>query len=108
MSDVKQLIFDKIQAYDTILLFRHVRLDGDCVGSTTGLKALIQSTWPQKRVLLIDDQLSDFLSFMNETDPDVDDDLYASALGIVIDTATTTRISNQKNYKISHKNMVLV
>jgi len=96
MTDVKQQILDKIKAYDSILLFRHIRLDGDCVGSTTGLKALIKATWPEKQVLLIDDQQSDFLAFMNETDDDVADEVYASSLGIVIDTATPKRISNPK------------
>ena len=96
MSNVKQLIFDKIKEYDHIMLFRHIRLDGDCVGSTTGLKGLIEATWPQKQVLLIDDQHSDFLEFMNKTDADVADDIYAQSLGIVIDTATTNRISNPK------------
>ena len=96
MTDIKQCILDKIKQYDSILLFRHIRLDGDCVGSTTGLKALIKATWPEKQVLLIDDQHSDFLAFMNETDADVADDVYAASLGIVIDTATTSRISNPK------------
>ncbi len=96
MSNVKQLIFSKIKEYSRIMLFRHIRLDGDCVGSTTGLKALIQATWPEKQVLLIDDQHSDFLEFMNKTDDDVADVIYAQSLGIVIDTATTNRISNQK------------
>lgn len=96
MTDVKQQILDKIKAYDSIMLFRHIRLDGDCVGSTTGLKALIKATWPEKQVLLIDDQQSDFLAFMNETDAEVPDEVYASSLGIVIDTATPKRISNPK------------
>lgn len=96
MIDVKQRIFDKIKQFDSIMLFRHIRLDGDCVGSTTGLKALIQATWPEKQVLLIDQQHSDFLEFMNETDEEVNDAVYASSLGIVIDTATTNRISNPK------------
>ena len=96
MTDVKQQILDKIKAYDSIMLFRHIRLDGDCVGSTIGLKALIKATWPEKQVLLIDDQQSDFLAFMNETDAEVPDEVYASSLGIVIDTATPQRISNPK------------
>ena len=34
---VLQQIFDKIREYDRIMLFRHVRNDGDCVGATKGL-----------------------------------------------------------------------
>lgn len=95
-QEIKQIIFSKIKEYDRIMLFRHIRLDGDCVGSTRGMKEIIKATFPEKEVLLIDDQQSDFLSFMNETDAQVSDEIYASALGIVIDTATKERISNPK------------
>ncbi|MBR5231256.1 MAG: bifunctional oligoribonuclease/PAP phosphatase NrnA [Clostridia bacterium] len=96
MTHVKQQIFDKIKSYDRIMLFRHIRLDGDCVGSTMGMKALIKATWPEKEVLVIDGQHSDSLAFMNEPDEDVPDEVYAASLGIVIDTATEKRISNPK------------
>ena len=39
--EVKQQILNKIREYDTIMLFRHVRNDGDCVGATKGMKAII-------------------------------------------------------------------
>ena len=39
-----ELIYEKLKAYDRILLFRHVRIDGDCVGATKGLKDIIQQT----------------------------------------------------------------
>ena len=96
MMNVMQEILRKIKEYDRIMLFRHIRPDGDCVGSTKGLKGILRCTFPDKEVLLIDHQKSDFLSFMGEDDPDVPDSVYQSALGIVIDTATTDRISNKK------------
>ena len=96
MRTILQPIFDKIQQYDTIFLFRHIRLDGDCVGSSKGLKRIIQLTWPEKKVYLIDSQRSDFLAFLGSDDEDVADEVYASGLGIVVDTATKERISNQK------------
>ena len=40
-EQIKQAIFDKIKAYDRILIFRHKRIDGDCVGSTKGMKEII-------------------------------------------------------------------
>ena len=98
--EVMKTILEKIKEYDRIMLFRHVRNDGDCVGSTKGLKALIQASWPEKKVHLIDpDEHSEFLAFLGPDDGDVPDELYAEALAIVIDTATTKRISNQK-YKL--------
>ncbi len=94
--EVLQQIFDKIQEYDRIMLFRHIRNDGDCVGATKGLKAIISLTWPEKQVYLIDDDHAEYLEFLGEDDAPVDDSLYESALGIVLDTGTDARISNKK------------
>ena len=93
---IMQQILDKIKEYDRIMLFRHVRNDGDCVGATKGLKAIIQLTWPEKEVYLIDKDPAAYLEFMGPEDPEVEDDVYASALGIVLDTASAARISNKK------------
>ena len=93
---VLQQIFDKIREYDRIMLFRHVRNDGDCVGATKGLKAIISLTWPEKQVYLIDDEHADYLDFLGVDDAPVADELYEGALGIVLDTGTDARISNKK------------
>jgi len=97
--NVKQIIFDKLQEYDRIFLFRHVRNDGDCVGSTKGMKELIRATWPEKEVYLIDQDTAAYLEFMGPEDEPVAPELYADALGIVLDTASEARISN-KNYTL--------
>ena len=94
--EVMKAILEKIKAYDRIMLFRHIRIDGDCIGSTRGLKSIIQATWPEKEVLIIDDEKSDYLAFLGEDDAPVSDEIYTVALGIVLDTASTSRISNQK------------
>lgn len=95
-TDVMKQILEKIQAYDRIFLFRHIRMDGDCVGATKGMKRLIQLTWPEKDVRIIDHQHSDFLAFLGPDDAEAPDEEYRDALGIVIDTASDDRISNQK------------
>ena len=61
MKPVMKQIFDKIQDAETIMLFRHRRIDGDCLGATKGMKGLIQCTWPEKKVYLIDDEKSEYL-----------------------------------------------
>ena len=90
-------ILQKIKEYDRIMLFRHVRNDGDCVGATKGLKEIIKCTWPEKEVYLIDQDTAKYLEFMGPEDDPVPEELYKDALGIVLDTASTNRISN-KNY----------
>lgn len=93
---VKEQILQKIQQYNTIMLFRHVRSDGDCVGATKGFKRILQLTFPEKAIYLIDAEISEYLSFLGPDDDEVADEVYAEALGIVIDTASESRISNKK------------
>ena len=98
-TEVMQTILQKIKDYDRIMIFRHIRNDGDCVGATKGLKAIIHATWPEKEVYLIDADTSKYLEFMGPEDEEVSDEVYESALGIVLDTASEDRISNKK-YKL--------
>ena len=96
MNTVMQTIFERIAQADVIMLFRHIRVDGDCVGATKGLKEIIRATWPEKQVYLIDDERSDYLAFLGPDDEPVADEVYADALGIVIDVGNHERISNPK------------
>ena len=93
---VKQAILAKIKEYDRILIFRHKRVDGDCVGATKGLKELLRASFPEKDVRIIDDEHSEYLAFLGPDDAPVADEFYADALAIVVDVADTERISNQK------------
>ena len=92
--EIKKQILDKIEAYDKIFLFRHIRNDGDCVGATKGFKEIIKATWPDKNVLIIDTDLAKYLEFMGPEDEPVPEEDYKDALGIVLDTASEARISN--------------
>ena len=94
--EIKQTILNKIKEYPTIFIFRHVRNDGDCVGSSKGLKSIITATWPEKQVYIIDADTAKYLEFMGPEDEEMPDESYASALGIVVDTASESRISNKK------------
>ena len=96
MNETMQIILNKIKEYDKIFIFRHFRPDGDAVGSTKGLRAILKATYPEKEVYLQNADFSDYLAFLGEEDPLLPDEEYKDALGIVLDTATTERISNQK------------
>ena len=89
-------ILNKIKEYNRIFLFRHKRIDGDCTGATKGFKEILKLTYPEKEIYIIDNEKSDFLAFLGEDDAPVADELYADALGIVLDTATTDRIASDK------------
>ena len=51
---VMETILQKIKEYQRIFLFRHVRNDGDCVGATKGFKRILQLSFPEKEIYLID------------------------------------------------------
>ena len=89
-------VLDTIKKYDKIIIFRHFRPDGDCVGSSKGLHRIPQLTFPEKEIILQNCDFSDYLSFLGGEPEIKDDDFYSDALGIVVDTATTKLISNQK------------
>lgn len=68
--EIKKTILNKIKEYDRILLFRHIRPDGDAVGSTKGLAAIIKATWPEKEVFHVNEDYAKYLEFMGrKTNP---------------------------------------
>ena len=89
-------ILDKIREYDRIILFRHKRPDGDAVGATKGLCEILRLTYPEKEIVVLNTDFSDYVAFLGGEDEPICDEAYADALGIVIDTGTMERISNQK------------
>ncbi len=89
-------VLEKIKQYDRIIIFRHFRPDGDATGSTKGLRRILQLSFPEKEIVLQNCDFSDYLAFLGGEDELKDDEFYANALGIVVDTATSNRISNQK------------
>ena len=67
-KETMDAIFHKIKEYDTVMLFRHFRPDGDCKGATKGLQRILQLSFPEKKILLINDDHSDYLAFLGDDD----------------------------------------
>lgn len=88
-------ILDKIKEYDKIYLFRHFRPDGDAIGSTKGLQRILQLSFPEKEILLQNEDFSDYLAFLGGEEEIQPLDTYKDALGIVLDTGTSQRVSCQ-------------
>ena len=89
-------VLNKIKEYDRIIIFRHFRPDGDAIGSTKGLRRILQLSFPEKEIVLQNCDFSDYLAFLGSEDELREDDFYTDALGIVVDTGTSNRVSNQK------------
>ena len=94
-----EIILGKIKEYNKIIIFRHFRPDGDAIGSTKGMQAILRASFPEKEIYLLNSDYSDYLKFLGGEDEPIADELYADALALVLDTGTEDRISNQK-YKL--------
>lgn len=92
---IKKAILDKIKEYQNIIITRHKRPDGDAIGSTKGLQAILKASFPQKEIVVCADDSSDYLAFLGGMDEPIHEERYRDALVIVLDTATKDRISNQ-------------
>ncbi len=85
-----------IKKYDTIIIHRHQNPDGDAIGSQVGLKHLLQTNFPQKRVLCVGDETKRY-AFIQDWQPDqVADETYQNALAIVLDTSAKHLISDNR------------
>ncbi|MCQ2432092.1 MAG: bifunctional oligoribonuclease/PAP phosphatase NrnA [Clostridia bacterium] len=94
--EITDAILAKIKEYDRIILMRHIRPDGDAVGSTMGLKDIIKTTWPEKEVYIQGDDRAEYLAFVEKEDEHLDDAAFSGALGIALDTATTERCAEKR------------
>ena len=97
--EIKKAILDKIKEYDTIIIHRHIRPDGDAIGTSHGLKLLIKNSFPEKNVYVASSDKSEYLSFLPKDDV-VEKEKYENALVIVVDTGDDKRISGE-NFKLS-------
>ena len=90
----KQTILNKIKEYQTIVISRHVRPDGDAIGSSHGLAEILKQTFPSKNIYVSNSDDSDYLAFLNTKNTDSSTIDYSNALAIVVDTGNIERCAN--------------
>ena len=92
--DICHQILEKIKAYDTIIIHRHMKPDPDALGSQVGLKAVLEHHFPEKTIKAVGFN-EPTLTWIAEMDQ-VDDTDYNDALAIICDTANTARIDDKR------------
>lgn len=95
-----QKIIETIKAYETIIIHRHIRPDPDALGSQGGLKEIIQTSFPEKKVYAVGSEDPD-LTFLIRMDK-IEDYTYENALVIICDTANSPRIDDDR-YQMGDK-----
>ncbi len=89
-------IISKFHTYDTIILHRHNRPDGDALGSQVGLKHLLLENFPNKTVYVVGDDAG-FFSFMEDSVMDeIPDSAYSGALAVILDCGAAHLISDDR------------
>ncbi len=92
---MKQKIIEAIEAFPTIYIYRHEKPDPDAIGSQAGLGTLIQTNYPNKKVVLMgeEEESLSFLARMSANGEKQND--IESSLVIICDTANTERIDGE-------------
>ncbi|WP_435128426.1 DHH family phosphoesterase [Mycoplasma sp. 6243] len=86
-----KVAIDAINKYENIIIFHHIRPDGDCLGSQFGLKELIKTNFPNKKVYTVGDNVGVF-DFMNYDFDKIEDIDFNNSLAIVVDASSGDRI----------------
>ena len=87
-------IHEKIKEYDTIIITPHARPDGDCIGTSIGLRDMLKTTYPEKSVYAVGEE-TPYVKFLGNLDH-IEDHVFKEALVIAVDTGNEERIADQR------------
>ena len=89
-------IMERIRSFDTVIIHRHSRPDGDALGSQIGLKHILRENFPQKNVYAVGDDAG-FYSFMEDTIMDsLQDSAFSGALSLILDCGAPALVSDDR------------
>jgi len=91
---VTEKILKKINQFDNIIIIPHIRPDGDCLGSSFGLKHTIENLYANKKVHVIGNHSRD-TQWMGEIS-EVTDELFKESLIISVDTGSLDRAIDKR------------
>lgn len=94
-------ILKEIKKYEKIIIFGHIRPDGDCIGSQNGLKEILRFNFPKKKILTVGEE-SEYINFLEPIDVIENDEEFKGALAIVVDCGNADRVSDQR-FKLCDK-----
>ncbi len=92
-------VLQAVKDFDTVILHRHGRPDGDALGSQIGMKHLLLENFPGKTVYMVGDEPG-FFGFMEGAKMDeIDDSTYENALAMILDCGAAHLISDDRYQK---------
>ncbi|MCF7926550.1 MAG: bifunctional oligoribonuclease/PAP phosphatase NrnA [Candidatus Izimaplasma sp.] len=100
-KDKLNQIYNTIKENKKLIIFPHGRPDGDAIGTSFGLKDIIETTWPDKTVYVVGES-SDFTEYIGIPNDSLHDDEFKNSVAIMVDTSNKDRLSDQR-YKLCKK-----
>lgn len=91
-----ETVLRDIRQYDRIILHRHVKPDGDALGSQIGLKHIILENFPEKEVYMVGDGAGRYAFMEDSVMDEIPDEMYDGALAILLDTAAKSLASDDR------------
>ena len=88
-------IIDKIERYDSIVLFGHLNPDGDCYGSQIALRAILKENYPNKQIFAVGSGLSNFFHLLGKMDQ-VSKETIANSLAVILDGNDLSRSEDKR------------
>ena len=91
-------ILELIKKYDTVIIHRHKKPDGDAIGSQVGLKHIITANFPEKIVYTVGDPAGRYAFIEDSTTDVIDDSVYENEVsvpspeGVVLRNRTDLRL----------------
>ncbi len=101
-----EAIFAELKAFDTIIIHRHSKPDGDAMGSQVGLKYILKENFPQKEVYAVGDETRLFGFIEGSAMDQIPDSKYENALAVILDCGDASLI-NDSRYTLAKKTIRL-
>lgn len=101
---IEDILFEKFEEYNTIIIHRHERPDLDALGSQIGLKLVLKHKFPNKKIYAVGDSSRryGFIGYMDL----IDDSEYNNALAIILDVSVSSMVSDDR-YKLAKEVFVI-
>ncbi len=84
-----------IEAYERILIFRHVHGDGDALGSQWALYHYIKNKYPNKEVYALGEEAPGYVGVFEQSHV-IEDKMFEDSLALIVDTANQERVDDQR------------
>lgn len=91
-----EAIYKLVEEYPRIIIHRHKSPDGDALGAQQGLVKILKDNYPDKEILSVGDMTPRYAFMVTVPIDEIDDSKYEGALAILLDSATSGLISDDR------------